>query len=113
MKEAVYASLLAAFLAHELDAVRRHEWRILPLLSRLPEAWGAGAFAWGHIPLLFALFWWDGPGVQAGIAAFAVVHVGLHLLLQRHPANEFGNASSWALILLTGLLGAAWWLVPG
>ena len=49
-----------------------------------------------------------------GLYAFAMLHVGLHWLYRRHPAYEFNTPSSWALILVTGTLGAAYVAVaPG
>jgi hypothetical protein len=109
----LYYAMLAAFLTHELDAVKRHEWRVLPLTRFLRDRLGEQLFIWSHVPLILAILWFgeDAPGADGfrfGLAAFAVVHVGLHWLFRRHPAYEFNNPSSWSLILLTGLLGAAY-----
>lgn len=106
----LYYSLIGAFFTHELDAVKRHEWRVLPLLRALPERLGEQVFIWLHVPL-FALLLWGGDGdlesaTRVGLAGFSIVHVGLHFIFRRHPAYEFNNPSSWGLILLTGLLGA-------
>lgn len=110
--DAIYWAMVAAFLTHELDAVKRHEWRVLPLTSFLPERLGEQIFIWVHVPLVFVILWWssdpDGEGLRLGLATFAVVHVGLHWLFRNHPAYEFNNRSSWSLILLTGGLGAAY-----
>ena len=115
MTDLLYYAMVGAFFTHELDAVKRHEWRFLPLLSVLPDRIGEQTFIWLHIPL-FALLLWGGDGDPAsmtrlGLSAFAIVHVGLHILFRRHPAYEFDNPSSWGLISLTGLLGAAYLLV--
>ena len=109
----IYWALLAAFVTHELDAVRRHEWRVLPLTSFLPDRIGAEIFIWLHIPILWALLWFDqrGGALRLCIAAFAVVHVTLHWFYRNHPANEFNNRSSWSLIVLTGVLGAVYLVV--
>ena len=108
----LYFAMVGAFFTHELDAVQRHEWRVLPLLRSLPERIGAHAFIWLHIPLLALLLWGgDGTAVNAtriGLSAFAVIHVGLHVAFRHHPAYEFNNPGSWALIVLTGVLGAAY-----
>lgn len=105
----LYWSAVAAFFTHELDAVRRHEWRVLPLTSFLPDRLGEEVFVWLHVPLFFAVLWFSrAEGFRIGLAAFAVLHVGLHWLFRRHPAYEFNNPASWALILLTGALGAAY-----
>lgn len=106
MTEPLYLALLAAFATHELDAVLRREWRIFPILRRLPEVWAAQIFLWAHVPLFLAVFWLSGSeGFRKGLAAFAILHVGLHWLLRRHPACGFNNPSSQALIWLTGVLG--------
>ena len=112
MLDLLYYTMVGAFFTHELDAVKRHEWRILPLTSFLPERLGEQTFIWLHVPL-FALLLWGGDGDSAsatriGLAAFAIVHVVLHVLFRRHRAYEFDNPSSWALIVLTGVLGAAY-----
>lgn len=110
MLDLLYYSMIGAFFTHELDAVKRHEWRVLPLLRALPERFGEQVFIWLHVPL-FALLLWGGDGdresaTRVGLAAFSVIHVGLHFIFRRHPAYEFNNPSSWGLILLAGALGA-------
>lgn len=110
MIDFLYYCMIGAFFTHELDAVKRHEWRVLPLVRTLPERLGEQAFIWLHIPLLGWLLWAgdDEPesATRVGLAAFSIVHVGLHFVFRKHPAYEFNNLSSWALILLTGILGA-------
>lgn len=112
VQDLLYYSLLGAFFTHELDAVKRHEWRVLPLLRSLPEQMGEQVFIWLHVPLFAVLLWGDDGApenaIRVGLAAFAVVHVGLHFVFRRHPAYEFNNTSSWGVILLTGLLGAVY-----
>ncbi len=110
MNELFYVAMLGFFLTHELDAMQRHEWRILPLTSFLPEETGRQAFVWMHVPLFAALFYFGAgdanSGLAAGLSAFAIVHVGLHWLFRNHPKNEFNNPVSWALIVGAGLGGA-------
>ena len=110
MTDILYWTMLAAFLTHELDAVKRHEWRILPLTSFLPERVGEQVFIWMHVPLFLLILWGSSDGGSGafarGLSAFAIVHVGLHWLFRRHPANEFNNPSSWGLILMAGGFGA-------
>ena len=112
MLDLLYYAMVGVFFTHELDAMKRHEWRILPLTSFLPERVGEQTFIWLHVPL-FALLLWGGDGdptstTRVGLAAFAIVHVVLHVLFRRHPAYEFNNPSSWALIILSGVMGAAY-----
>jgi hypothetical protein len=86
------------------------ELRILPLTSFLPERVGEQAFIWAHVPSLWLIMWLDErtamSGMRIGLSAFAIVHVLLHWIYRRHPVYEFNNPSSWALIVLTGVLGA-------
>lgn len=112
MLDGLYYATVASLLAHELDAVKRHEWRVLPLTSFLPERIGEQAFIWVHVPLVWAILALGEGSTAAGFrlafCAFAVIHVGLHWLYRRHPANEFNNPSSWGLIVLAGASGAAY-----
>lgn len=108
----VYTLMVAFFLTHEVDAALRHEWRVLPLTSFLPDAIGREVFLWGHVPIFAAVFWLgDRAGFRRGLAAFAVMHVGLHWLFRNHPAYEFDNPTSWLLILIPGALGAAYLVI--
>ncbi len=103
---------LALIMTHELDAIRRHEWRIFPLTFWLPERWGYLIFTAVHIPL-FALLFLNlygaddiNKGLVRGLDIFFIVHVVLHLLFLAHPKNEFRSAFSWVLIGGAGLSGA-------
>ncbi|MEM7567348.1 MAG: DUF6713 family protein [Pseudomonadota bacterium] len=112
MVDWLYLAMLASFFTHELDAVKRHEWRVLPLTSFLPEAIGEQVFIWMHVPLFLAILTsGESEGFRLGLSVFAVIHVGLHWAFRNHPAYEFDNASSWGLIVLTGVLGGAYLIV--
>lgn len=107
--------MLGFLLTHELDAVKRHEWRVLPITSFLPEKTAEHVFIWAHVPLIAVLFVMGGaqPTSSAAfwISAFAVVHVFLHVLFRNHPKYEFNNPSSWGLILGAGFFGLAHLLI--
>lgn len=111
MDQLFFFAVLSLLLTHELDAVRQREWRIFPGLALLDDEAGYLAFTALHVPLFLALLWGlFGGGLNRGLAdglsAFAIVHVGLHLLALRHPENRFTSALSWALIGGAGLCGA-------
>ena len=109
LSEFLFYAMLACFSVHELDAVKRHEWRVLPLTRVLPERAGEQVFIWAHVPIYLAIFWFAArqttSGVALALSGFAILHVGLHWWFRNHPANEFNNPGSWALILGTGALG--------
>lgn len=111
MADIFYWAMISAFVTHELDAVKRHEWRVLPLTSFLPEKIGEQVFIWAHVPLFLLILWYSRAGVHKpfaiGVSVFSVIHVFLHWIFRKHPGYEFNNVSSWSLIILTGVLGAA------
>ena len=110
IEDPVFLLGLSFLLAHEMDAVRCHEWRIFPGLSALSDRWGLRIFVVLHIPLLYALLGAvaSGPGAALVVAldVLFIVHMGLHLLFLRHPRNEFTDALSWILIVGSALSGA-------
>lgn len=99
-------------LAHEMDAVRLKEWRMLPVLSGMDGEVGYRAFVLLHVPLYALLLWGILGGGDAGFVliivldAFFVVHLALHVFLRNLPENRFGSVFSWALILGAGAFGA-------
>jgi hypothetical protein len=114
----LFNTTLALLITHELDAVRRHEWRILPVLRSLPDEAGFAWFTLLHAPLFVAFFWWMGSAsaearliFQAVLSAFAVAHAGLHWLLRKHPRYEFNNRLSWSLILSAAVAGGLYILL--
>lgn len=110
LSDFLFYTMLALFFTHELDAVRRHEWRVLPLTSFLPERIGEQVFVWMHAPLFLAIFWFGRGDPNSGfglcLSGFSIVHIALHWLFRNHPAYEFNNLTSWALIIATGAFGA-------
>ena len=103
---------LALLLAHELDAVRRQEWRMFAFLNRLDDERAHQLFVLLHVPLFIVVFWFlsglDRPvyfWFQLVIDIFLVIHWGLHLLFRNHPANVFTKPFSTRLIAGMALLG--------
>ena len=114
MTDLFFYLALSLLITHELVAVRRHEWRLLPILCMLPDSAGFAWFTVLHVPLFALFFWWMGGEAatrlvfQMALAAFTIVHAGLHWLLRRHPLYEFNNPLSWSLIGGAGIAGAAY-----
>ncbi len=104
-------------LTHEMDAMPNHEWRVLPILSSLPDATGEFAFLIAHIPI-FAL-------VIAFVASlntktrvlaqklasgFLIVHAALHFAFSGHDDYEFSSLTSKFLIYGAAFCGAAFFV---
>lgn len=102
---------LSLVLIHEMDAITCSEWRILPGLSMLGEKAGYLVFVALHAPLYFfilanlhtanAL----NVGLIRGLSIFFIAHFFAHLLLLRHPKNQFKSTLSWTIIFGCGMAG--------
>ncbi|MEN0041304.1 MAG: DUF6713 family protein [Pseudomonadota bacterium] len=110
MVEAAYFAMLALILTHELDAMTRREWRLLPVWRNLSDETGRTVFVAAHVPLFFVLlvFGIGDPLTNAAwyLSAFAIIHVVMHWLLRNHPENRFNTVGSWVLIGGAGVFGA-------
>lgn len=117
MADVLFNTALALLIAHELDAVHWREWRLLPVLRGLPDPAARAWFTLLHVPLLVAFFWLmtGAPAsardaFQIALAAFTLIHAGLHLLLRRHPDYAFRGAMSWLYILGAAAMGVGYLL---
>ena len=108
----------SGLVAHELDAVHKHEWRLLFVLRTMPDRSARRAFVLIHVPLFAVLLWLaahSDVGIRywtlLGLDVFMIVHAGLHWRLSGHPKYEFETPSSRLLIYGTAALAAAHLLV--
>lgn len=94
-----YAAL-AFFVAHEVDAVEKHEWRLLPVLRRFDDEAASPMFTALHVPLFILLLWAaDDPfGARSRkhlvLDVLLIVHAGLHKMLEEHELYEFDSRLS-------------------
>jgi hypothetical protein len=105
---------LSLLLVHEMDAVRRHEWHILPVLAQIKD--DQRGYVWFtalHVPLYVLVLWSISTSDASlrnaavlGFNLFCMVHVALHLWFRKHPRYQFNTWFSWALILGAGIAGA-------
>ena len=92
----VFYLALALLCTHEIDAATKGEWRLLPLLSALPDPSGFFWFVVLHIPLFTAIFWLTGhpkPNVarvsRICVSVFLIAHGGIHFALSGHEKYIF------------------------
>ena len=109
----VFSLGLSLLLVHELDAVRAHEWRLLPILRRMPDPVGRDVFVLVHVPLTALLIWFAlyPQGIvrlrfQVATDLFFLLHIGLHQAFRSHPHYDFRSLLSRGLILGAGAAGA-------
>lgn len=105
---------VALFVIHEMDAVRRIEWRMIFPINRLPDVTAHNVFCALHLPLFGLLFWMlslpadqTALWLKATFDGFLVFHLGLHLVFFRHPENRFTSLFSHILIVAMAL-GGIW-----
>lgn len=118
MKNALFLLGFGFLASHELDAVTQSEWRLLYVLRGLSDELAESAFVALHVPL-FALIVWlchhPRPRLREGsrlaLAAFLVIHVGLHLRLRGDALYRFHDGLSQALIFGGGLCGLLYLLL--
>lgn len=108
----LFLFLLSLLLVHELDAIRRHEWRMFIILNKMDDERAFQVFAFLHIPLLMVIFWLiTNPSViivfwfQVILDTFLIIHKFLHDSFQKHPHNEFTTPFSKRLIDLMAIVG--------
>ena len=106
---------LVLLIAHELDAVARHEWRLLPGFAFVDDDVARDLFVLLHIPLLATIFWamtHHHVGLRSAgrtvIAALLVIHGGLHFLLSGDALYEFQGIVAHVTIYGATLAGAAY-----
>ena len=112
MTLALYYLGLSALCAHEMDAVMQTEWRLLYLLRTLPDEQAYPLFVALHVPLFYLFFWLSHHSnalirgrFRLAVAAFLVIHAGLHLRLSGDEAYRFDGPFSNGLIWLSALCG--------
>ena len=105
---------LSLFLLHEMDAIRRSEWRLFIVLKDMEDSKAYKVFTFLHLflyviifSLLFSeykiiVFWF--------LDLFFIIHAILHLFFEKHPRNEFKNTFSIAIIYPMGILAVVHFL---
>ena len=120
MKEELLYLGVGMLFTHELDAMRNHEWLVLPLTSWLPSEYAETVFVWAHIPLfailvaaLASLNMKIRQNTRLGFSIFLVIHGVLHAAFSAHEKYEFASLTSNVLIFGGVLCGALYLLLNG
>jgi len=99
---------LSLFLVHEMDAIRRSEWRLFIVLKDMEDSKAYKVFTFIHLFLyiiILSLLFSQYQTVLVWILdLFFIIHAVLHLIFERHPRNEFKNSFSRFIIYPMGIL---------
>ncbi|MDQ0172822.1 DUF6713 family protein [Paenibacillus tundrae] len=98
---------LSLFLLHEMDAIRRSEWRLFIVLKDMEDDKAFKYFTWIHLPLytvILSLLFSSYQSIAFWILdIFFIIHTVLHFFFEKHPRNEFKNSFSRSIIYFMGL----------
>ena len=98
---------LSLLFTHEMDAIRRQEWKMFIFLKNLTDEKAYKIFLLLHIPLytaillvLFSSFMNIGNYI---VDIFLIIHMLIHFLFRKNPANELNGKISKGIINSAGL----------
>lgn len=103
------------FLLHEMDAIRRSEWKLFIVLKDMEESKAYRVFTFIHLPLYTIILCFLFSKYQTVtfwvLDSFFIIHAILHLLFEKHPRNGFKNTFSRTIIYPMGLLATIHFLL--
>ncbi len=100
-------------IGHEMDAMVRHEWRLLPGFSSMADdAVARDLFTLVHVPAFAVLLWLCSHrreslrrNVQRGVDFFLVLHAVAHAVLSGHALYEFVPPVETVTVFGAGVFG--------
>lgn len=103
----IFAFELALLFTHEMDAIRKQEWKMFIFLKDMADEKAYHIFMLLHIPLyavIVSLLLSPFLHIEYYITdVFLVLHTLLHLGFRKHPTNKFNNNISNGIIFSAGL----------
>ncbi len=113
LKNYLFILNISLLILHEMDAIRRKEWKLFVVLKDMPEERAYLVFSILHLPLCFLILYFI---INSGspsytiftiiINGFLIFHGLIHLLFRNKKANEFRGIYSYALVFSMAILGA-------
>ncbi|HOT46418.1 MAG TPA: hypothetical protein PLM53_16820 [Spirochaetota bacterium] len=113
LKNYLFILTISLLILHEMDAIRRKEWKLFVGLKDLPEERGYLVFSILHLPLCFIILYFIMNSdneyyylFTLVVNIFLIFHGGIHLLFRKKKDNEFAGTYSYVIIFLMSVLGA-------
>ncbi|WP_340019266.1 DUF6713 family protein [Paenibacillus sp. FSL H3-0457] len=99
---------LSLFLLHEMDAIRRSEWKLFMVLKDMEDDKAYRYFTRIHLPMytiILSLLFSSYQTITFWVLdIFFIIHTVLHFFFEKHPRNEFKNGFSRSLIYPMGII---------
>lgn len=106
----IFALELALLFTHEMDAIRKQEWKMFIILKDMEDEKAYRTFMLLHIPLYAViLFLLLSDTTRIGYYftdIFLIAHLFIHWGFRNHRANRLNNGISKCIILFAGLLAS-------
>lgn len=106
--QVIFALELALLFIHEMDAIRRQEWKMFIRLKDMEDEKAYRVFMLLHIPLYAViLFLLLSDAARIGYYVtdvFLIVHLFIHWGFRNHHANRLNSGLSKCIILSAGIL---------
>lgn len=113
MENSIFYLGLSLIWTHELDAIRRREWKIFYIIGDWEEETAYWFWIIAHIPLFYLSYVLLDSATAENIQfygrlsldGFFMIHLVLHLLLANHKENRFQSIGSKILVWCIGVCG--------
>jgi len=93
--------------AHELDAVRKREWKMMAFANMVSDETAYRIFTALHVPLFASVFWLAESRFNMtywAFSCFGVFHFILHSAFRKHIENRMRNVFSRSIIVMIFLV---------
>ena len=107
----LFAIVLALLISHELDAMIRAEWALLPGLNQLDDSVAADWFNLLHVPIFGLLLWFLTSSAQRSrrraivvVNIFVAGHAVVHAVVRGADAYHFEAPVEPITVYLAGIL---------
>lgn len=113
LKNYLFIINISLLILHEMDAIRRKEWKLFIILKNMNEERGYLVFSLLHLPLCLVILYFI---MNSGnlyyhiftlvVNIFLIFHGGIHLLFRNKSGNEFSGVYSYTIIYFMSLIAA-------
>lgn len=94
---------IVLFVIHEMDAVKRDEWRMFVFLKKLNDKTAYTIFLLSHIPLFFVIIYFITSSYlyifSFIMSIFFIIHGAVHFIFRNNKENKFSNSIISNLII--------------
>ncbi len=113
LKNYLFILNVSLLILHEMDAIRRKEWKLFIILKNMDEERGYLVFSLLHFPLCFIILYFIMNNSSSyynifttAVNIFLIFHGGIHLVFRNNSGNDFRGLYSYIIIFLMSIIAA-------